>query len=590
MAASNSAAPLLATGLAEGERARGKTVLEPFGYSGVRLLPSMFSQQVERTRETYFNLPNDDILKGFRERAGQSAPGKGLDGWCSKTSAVVFGQWLSGMARMSAATGDNALRDKALTLAEGWAKTTPSGKYGFDTYSYEKIVCGLVDLAMYSSYADAWPQLERVTEWASQRFDRSRSPASPTDRDGRKPHGTLEWYTLPENLYRAYLASGNSLYKEFGDVWRYNTYWDEFADSTAPEAAKYLHSYSHANTFNSAAMTYSVTGDSRYLAIIKNSYEYLRRTQCYASGGYGPGEWSVPSNGDLGNALDFRSDSAEIPCGSWGAFKLSKYLLSFTGDAQYGDWIERLLYNGIVAALPVQASGASFYYANYRIGMAQKEYYWEHWPCCSGTYIQTVADYHDVIYFKGDRALYVNLYVPSEVTWNGVTIRQESTFPASDTITFRIAAKQTGRFSLKFRVPSWAAGLSAKVNGQSSPVAAQPNSWAAVERTWSDGDTVVVQLPLNLRKDPVDRQHPQRAAILYGPVLLAQDARYSLPLVMQPDDELSKRLVREGDALVFKPTEIAKHEQKTGAFAPFYSVPQDRPYRVYFDLDQFRFL
>ncbi len=195
-----------------------------------------------------------------------------------------------------------------------------------------------------------------------------------------------------------------------------------------PDGAKYLHSYSHANTFNSAAMTFAVTGDTRYLTMIKNGYQYLTRTQCYASGGYGPGEWSVPSDGELGNALDFRSDGAEIPCGSWGAFKLAKYLLRFTGDAQYGDWIERLLYNGIGAALPVQATGKSFYYADYRIGMAQKEYYWDNWPCCSGTYIQTVADYHDVIYFKDDRALYVNLYLPSEVTWNSVTVRQESTF------------------------------------------------------------------------------------------------------------------------------------------------------------------
>ena len=123
--------------------------------------------------------------------------------------------------------------------------------------------------------------------------------------------------------------------------------------------------------------------------------------------------------------------------------------------------------------------------------------------------------------------------------------------------------------------------MSAKVNGQTSPISAQPNSWATNERFWSDGDAVVIQLSLSLRKEPVDRQHPQRAAILYGPVLLAQDARYTLPFVTQTDDELSKRLVREGDALVFKPTEIARHEQKTGTFAPFYSVPQDRPYRVY---------
>ncbi len=134
--------------------------------------PACSRRQLDRTRETYFNLSNADVLKGFREQAGQPAPGKGLEGWCSKTSAVVFGQWLSGMARMSSATGDTALRSKALSLADGWAKTTQGGIYGFDTYSYEKIVCGLVDLALYADYTSAWPQLERVTEWASKSFDR----------------------------------------------------------------------------------------------------------------------------------------------------------------------------------------------------------------------------------------------------------------------------------------------------------------------------------------------------------------------------------------------------------------------------------
>jgi hypothetical protein len=267
------------------------------------------------------------------------------------------------MARMSAATNDAELRNKAIVLAEEWAKTTrpPRSPYGLDTYTYEKTMCGLVDLALYANYADAWGHAERMTEWASKTFDRTRSPATPMDRDGRKPHGTLEWYTLCENLYRAYVANGNSLYRDFGDVWRYPSYWGQFINSTDPPNAKFLHSYSHCNTFSSAAMTWAVTGDDQYLKIIRNGYDYLTWTQIYASGGYGPGEWSVPSDGTLGRALDFRSDGAEIPCGSWGAFKLSKYLLQFTAEARYGDWIERLLYNGIGAAPLLHADGTSFY-------------------------------------------------------------------------------------------------------------------------------------------------------------------------------------------------------------------------------------
>ena len=149
----------------------------------------------------------------------------------------------------------------------------------------------------------------------------------------------------------------------------------------------------------------------------RNAYDWIRSTQCYASGGYGPGEWTLPADGSLGDALDVRTDHAEIPCGTWAGFKLSRHLIELTGDARYGDWIETLLYNGIGAALPMRPDGSTFYYANYHAGMGNKVYYFGLWPCCSGTYIQNIADYHNVIYLHSDDGLYVNLLLPSEVRW-----------------------------------------------------------------------------------------------------------------------------------------------------------------------------
>lgn len=578
-----------------GSRVKAGTVLETFDYQGVRLLPSFWSRQLESTRELYFGLTEDDVLHGFREAAGLPAPGKNLTGWCSRDSSVVFGQWLSGMARMSRALGDDALRNKAVALAEGWASTAGKDNYRLGTYTYDKTVCGLLDLALYAGYADAWRYLEQMTEWASRALDRARSPATPLDRDGRKPHGTNEWYTLPENLYRAYIASGNRLYKDFGDVWLYSTFWDEFLHSANPPRARYLHAYSHCNTFSSAAMAYAVTGRAEYLQILKNGYDWMRHTQCFASGGYGPGEWTVAGNGDLGDSLDFRSDGAEIPCGSWGAFKHSKYLLRFTGDARYGDWIECLLYNGIGAALPVRPGGDTFYYADYRIGMAQKEYYWDHWPCCSGTYIQAVADYHDVIYFRDGKGLFVNLYVPSEVTWkvNGdpVTVRQETSFPETDSSVVRFTVERPMHLAVRFRVPEWTSGFGISVNDQPAQIQMRPGSrWAIVERTWVAGDRMTIHLPMSLRLQSVDAQHPHRAAVMYGPVLLAQDARYTMALVVPGGEDISQLLEREGPGLRFGTTRPSGREQKIGSFSPFYEIPQDVPYRVYFDTEKLRFL
>jgi hypothetical protein len=117
-------------------------------------------------------LPNDDILHGFRRVAGLSAPGNGMRGWCDKTSAVIFGQLLSGMARLSRATGDDALRDKAITLFEGWRETIgPDGDAKMWPYAWDKLVCGLVDLQRYADYAGALPVLEETTGWAARTFD-----------------------------------------------------------------------------------------------------------------------------------------------------------------------------------------------------------------------------------------------------------------------------------------------------------------------------------------------------------------------------------------------------------------------------------
>ena len=104
-------------------------------------------------------------------------------------------------------------------------------------------------------------------------------------------------------------------------------------------------------------------------------------------------------------------------CGSWAAFKLSRYLMQFTGEARYGDWTERIFYNGIGSALPVTTEGKNFYYSDYRLAGGMKVYYLAAWPCCAGTYIQAVADYHNIIYYKNAENLRESLCA-SEVTWS----------------------------------------------------------------------------------------------------------------------------------------------------------------------------
>jgi DUF1680 family protein len=564
--------------------------LRAFNYDGVRLGDSRWNDQFQHGRDFYLNVSNDDILQGFRAEASLSAPGQPLGGWCAKDSATVFGQWLSGMARMYRATGDTEMRDKAVYLTTEFAKTVGAdGNCRMRHYPYEKLICGLVDMKEYADYPEAMDLADRCTDWAITNLDRTRTPANPHpwEMHSGKP---LEWYTVSENLYRAYVASGNPNFKDFGDVWLYHDYWNKFADTSSPTNASGVHAYSHVNTFSSAAMAYAVTGDPEYLHIITNAYDFLQNTQCYATGGYGPVERIMPP-GSLGKALEFQPNDFEAPCGSWAGFKLSRYLTQFTGEARYGDWAERLLYNGIGASLQINGHGQHFYYADYRVAGGVKIFSRNPYTCCSGTYIQDVATFHDLIYYKDDSSLYVSLYVPSTVTWKSkygdVKVTQETKYPEAETSTFTLQMAQNAAFPLNFRVPGWAHDVSLKVNGAPVQLACTPGTWATINRTWSSGDRVEVHIPLTLRLQAVDEQHPRRAAFVRGPVVLVQDGGVHEPVFKLPDNDAdaNKYLVPDDEGPGVFRYAPADGKKVMAKFRPFYAIGPDYYYRMYFDLD-----
>ncbi|SPE42235.1 conserved hypothetical protein [Candidatus Sulfopaludibacter sp. SbA3] len=523
-----------------------RAVLQPFDYRGVRLRKSRWLDQYQSGRDYYLSVSNDDILQGWRAAARLPAPGKPLGGWCARNSDTVFGQWLSGMARMYCAAGDTPLRDKSAELLAEWAKTIkPDGNCIMDLYAYEKLVCGLVDQQQYAGNNAAIPLLEKTLDWVMRTYSRERVPGSVELLNG-KP---AEWYTLPENLYRAYRLTGDPKMKAFADTYRYEAFWRKFAATSAPPDAN---------------------------------------AQCYATGGYGPMERLVAPNGTLGRSLEARNATFEAVCGSWAGFKLSRYLMAFTGEARYGDWAERLFYNGVGAALPITTGGKHFYYADYRVGGGMKVYKVSRYSCCSGSYIQNLADYHNLIYYKDASGLYVNLYVPSEVAWQspGGEIKAvlETAYPETGTATLRLDMQQPSQFALRFRIPGWTRDASLTVNGAEA-AAGKPGAWAEINRTWRAGDQVEICIPLTLRMERVDKQHPRRVAVVRGPVVLVLDdwVFETIPRLPEPGN-LEKELVADNSPGVFRlaPPGGAKIQAK---FRPFYSIGEVTPYRMYHDLD-----
>jgi DUF1680 family protein len=589
---------------ASGTTPHKKVVLQPFDYSGVTLRPGLWQRQASAGRDFYLGLSNDDILHGYRAAAGSAnAPGRALGGWCSPNSNTVFGQWLQSMARMQRAYGDKDLLEKANVLVSEYAKCWPamssgtargSGRGamggatgGLGHYPYEKLVGGLIDMHHYAGHPEALALCGKITEAAAANFNRDRIPANrqPWELHSGRPG---EWYTLSENLYRAYQLTGNSMYKEFGDVWLYPAYWDKFAETADPKDAQGVHAYSHCNTFSSAALAYDVTGDPKYLRIMKNFYDWMQRRQTYATGGYGPDERFVYSDGALGDSLEIYSASFECPCDSWAAFKLSKYLMQYTGEARYGDWIERLLYNGIGAALPIKDRGVHMYYMDYHLGSDLKYYSRNAFTCCSGTYFQNITEYSNLIYFRDANSLYVNLYVPSEVEWKGpagtVKVTQTTEYPEAGSATFKLAMDRPITFALKLRVPGWSNGMTVQVNGQQQTAEIKPGQWAAVSREWQPGDSVEIAIPLRFRRAPIDEQHPNRIAVVRGPVVYGQEDPHKwLSDIPRTDDELDKLMKPLANNRAIFQIDNEAVVQQRNAFKPFYSFNELERYRMYFD-------
>ncbi len=512
------------------------------GYGDVRLLEGPLREQFDRNHAFFLGMDEDALLKPFRQRAGLPAPGADMGGWYNFSAAFdpprnmtgfipghSFGQYLSGLARAAAVSGSQTTREKVRRLVRGFAPTVTTAfyrDYPLPAYTFDKINCGLIDAHQYAGDPAALGILDRATDavlpWlpahAETRAERAARP---------HPNVAFTWdetYTLPENLYLAYIRGAGARYRQLAARFLQDKdYFDPLA--AGENVLPGQHAYSHVNALCSACQAYLVTGSEKHLRAARNGFECVRTTQSFATGGWGPNEtFRQPGSGALGESLATTHASFETPCGAYGHFKITRYLLRITGDSRYGDSMEQVLYNTILGAKPILADGSSFYYSDYN-NSAIKVYHPYKWPCCSGTFPQLTADYGISSYFRDERGIWVNLFVPSRVTWiqNGTAcaLTQRTRYPLVPETTLEFSLDRSEAFAVSLRVPAWAGpGTRISVNGCSLAVAPTPGAFFALSRTWSDGDRIEFALDAPLRLEAVDPQHPRTVAPLYGSLAL----------------------------------------------------------------------
>ena len=573
--------PLARNGSAASQRAK----LAEFAYGEVSLAGGPMAAQLERLHRHYLGLDDDRLLKVYRQRAGLPAPGEDMGGWYDADGFVpghLIGQFISGLSRLAANSGDAAAAAKARALVSGYAATLGANDYPFagakasttwPCYVLDKYEIGMLDAASLIASDEARRLLPRVIAGAMPYIPDhvyDRGPDSPKQAPYDEP------YILPENLFRVYEATGDRRYFDMAKKYLLD------ADLFDPLAAGHnilpgKHGYSHVIALSSGAKAYEMLGEAKYLRAIRNAWDMLEQTQQYASGAWAPQEAFVrPHEGGLAASLTSTHEHFETPCGYYAHSKLARYLLGFTAEARYGDGLERVLLNTILGAIDPGGDGQYFYYSDYH-AQARKGYYKRKWPCCAGTLLQSVADYPVNLYFRGPGSIYVNLFAESEVRWSvggvPVTIAQHTRYPESEEVEVRVMPQTAAEFALHVRIPAWAGrGARIAVNGKS--LDAEPGGFAAIRRRWHKNDTVGITLPFSFRTVPIDDRNPRTVALMWGPLLM---------VAVDPPPDLAAR--REA-WLSARPVagRVVEFECQTAAGAvrlrPFYQV-RDEVYSTY---------
>ena len=225
--------------------------------------------------------------------------------------------------------------------------------------------------------------------------------------------------------------------------------------------------------------------------------------------------------------MDFINDiDGPETCNTNNMLKLTEDMHRRNPEARYADYYELATFNHILSSQHPEHGGYVYFTParprHYRNYSAPNEAMW----CCVGTGMENHGKYGQFIYTHVGNALYVNLFVSSELNWRekGLTLRQETAFPYAETsrITITQTAKRpNGQTAILVRYPGWVkpGQFSVKVNGKAVDIITGPSSYVTIDRQWKKGDVIEVSFPMHAQLKYLPNV-PQYIALMHGPILL----------------------------------------------------------------------
>jgi DUF1680 family protein len=411
-------------------------------------------------------------------------------------------------------------------------------KYGGQTnqiwapyYTLHKILAGLMDVYEVSGNKKALAIATNMGDWVYARLS-------------QLPQETLikmwstyiagEYGGMNEVMARMYRITGDPKYLKTAKLFdNIKVFFGDTAHSQGlaknVDVFRGLHANQHIPQIVGSMEEYRVSNNPEYYKVADNFWHKMVNDYMYSIGGVAGAR--NPANAECfiaqpGTLYEngFSEGGQNETCATYNMLKLTGDLFLFDQRAELMDYYERGLYNHILASVAEDNPGNT-YHVPLRPG-SMKQFSngdMTGFTCCNGTALESSTKLQNSIYFKSkdNKALYVNLYIPSTLKWmeQKVTVEQTTNFPKEDHT--RLTIRGNGKFDLNVRVPGWATkGFFVKINGKDQQLDIKPGSYLKLNRRWKDGDIIDLKMPFQFHLDPVmDQQNI--ASLFYGPILLA---------------------------------------------------------------------
>jgi DUF1680 family protein len=376
-------------------------------------------------------------------------------------------------------------------------------------YIQHKMCAGLRDAYVLTGSDEAKVVLIRMSDWAvevTRALDETQFQLML-----EQEHGGMR-----EVLADVYTMTGNEKYLDLANRFSHTKIIAPL--ETGRDELPGLHANTQIPKLTGSARIYELTGDAKERDAAAFFWDCVVHHHSYAIGGDSDDEHFGPPD-QLSRHLT--AVTCET-CNTYNMLKLTRHLFAWKPEVAYADFYERALYNQILASQEPGAGMFTYFVSlkpgHFRTYSTPTNSFW----CCVGTGMENHAQYGNSIYFHGGDNLFVNLFIPSELTWKEkhIVMRQETRYPESDGVTFTLACPQPVQFTLNLRYPGWALpGLEIRINSEAVATSAKPGSFVLLRRLWNNGDKIEVKIPMGLRTETL-ADDPSKIAIFFGPLVL----------------------------------------------------------------------